>query len=77
MLDKHIGSPAFTDSSYWIFSLTCGSVTQAGLVKDIIIRAIKDKRELKSKSILHDKSLAHAFVPQLEMARDRLLRCGL
>lgn len=52
-------------------------VTQAGLIKDIAIRVIKEKRELKSKCILNHKSLAHVFLTQLETTRERLLRDGL
>lgn len=52
-------------------------VTQAGVIKDTVIRDIKEKRELKSKCILNHKSLAHAFLTQLETTRERLLRDGL
>lgn len=57
------------------YELPC--VTQAGLIKDILIRAIKEKRELKSKCILNNKSLAHAFLAQLETTRERLFHDGV
>lgn len=50
------------------------TVTQDGLVKKIVIRIIEEKRELKSRRVLSNKSLAHAFLIQLETKRDGLLR---
>lgn len=50
------------------------TVTQDGLVKNIVIRIIEEKRELKSRRVLSNKSLAHAFLIQLETKRDGLLR---
>lgn len=52
-------------------------VRQAGLIKNIVIRVVKEKRELKLKCILNHKSHAHAFLTQLERTRERLLRAGL
>lgn len=53
------------------------TVAQEGLVKDIVITVGSLKKKLKSKCLLSNKSLAHAFLIQLETKRDGLLHDGL